>query len=693
MPAQHRLTPLTKALLRQAFSPKLASRTLGLALTLPLMAQVQAQEIHFNIVSQSMSAALQEFGRQANMQVLYNPDDVQGKRSNALSGSYSPERAIAAMLNGTGVAYTLKDNSVTIRNHGGNGSLELGTSTISGQGLGTTTEDTGSYTTGAMQTASKLSLTARETPQSVTVITRQRMDDQNMRSLEDVLKATPGISITKDGPQRPTFYSRGFAVENLMTDGLPNDLTHYLSRDMNSSADMAIFDHVEVVRGATGMMQGAGNPSAAINMVRKRPTATPRVTVTGSAGSWDDYRTEIDASNALNESGTLRGRVVAAYQSKGSFQDFVSSERNVFYGITEADLNEDTTFTFGVSNQSGRNNTSWGGLPVAADGSDLHLKRSTYLGSKWEYWDQNNTTAFSRLEYRFANSWKMLLSASKSWSDLNMLGSIPERMGANYDEFGQNIGRYDYEDQQNSYDGYVTGPFSLFGRTHELVVGASRRDLTFKGKGLPIDLETHTNIYKPSGIPKPDMSANPWTQRRTSQLEGTYVTTRLSITDDLKLILGGRLDWYDYDVTTTWNGKASASSLPNKVTRHLTRYAGAIYDLDQNHSVYVSYTDIFKPQTELDASNGALKPIEGKNYELGIKGEYFDGKLNASAAIFRIDQENRAKALHPDLCRPGTACYEAAGQVRSEGIELEINGTLAPGWDCLLYTSPSPRDS
>ena len=350
MPAQHRLTPLTKALLRQAFSPKLASRTLGLALTLPLMAQVQAQEIHFNIVSQSMSAALQEFGRQANMQVLYNPDDVQGKRSNALSGSYSPERAIAAMLNGTGVAYTLKDNSVTIRNHGGNGSLELGTSTISGQGLGTTTEDTGSYTTGAMQTASKLSLTARETPQSVTVITRQRMDDQNMRSLEDVLKATPGISITKDGPQRPTFYSRGFAVENLMTDGLPNDLTHYLSRDMNSSADMAIFDHVEVVRGATGMMQGAGNPSAAINMVRKRPTATPRVTVTGSAGSWDDYRTEIDASNALNESGTLRGRVVAAYQSKGSFQDFVSSERNVFYGITEADLNEDTTFTFGVSN-------------------------------------------------------------------------------------------------------------------------------------------------------------------------------------------------------------------------------------------------------------------------------------------------------------------------------------------------------
>ncbi|MFJ2338944.1 TonB-dependent siderophore receptor [Pseudomonas protegens] len=684
MPAQHRLTPLTKALLCQAFSPKIASRTLGLALTVPLMAQVQAQEIHFNIAAQSMASALQEFGRQANMQVLYSPDDVQGKRSNALTGSYAPERAIAAMLNGTGVAYTLKDNSLTILNRTSSGTLELGTSTISGQNLGSTTEDTGSYTTGPMQTASKLALTARETPQSVTVITRQRMDDQNMRTLEDVLKSTPGIAITKDGPQRSTFYSRGFAVENLMTDGLPNDLSHYLSRDMNSAPDMAIFDRVEVVRGATGMMQGSGNPAAAVNMIRKRPTATPRVTITGSAGSWDNYRTEFDASNALNDSGTLRGRVVTAYENKDSFQDHVSSERSVFYAITEADLNEDTTFTFGASNQNANNNSAWGGLPVARDGSDLHLKRSSYLGSDWEYWDQDNTTAFTRLEYRFANSWKMLLSASKSWSDVKMHGSLPERtMDSDYLEFGQYIGRYEYEDQQNSYDGYVTGPFSLFGRTHELVVGASRRDLSFKGKGNAESYATNTNIYRPSSIPKPDMSATPWTQRRTSQQEGTYITTRLNITDDLKFILGGRLDWYDFDVTTAWNGKPNSSSLPNKVTRHLTRYAGAIYDLDQNHSVYVSYTDIFRPQTELDTQNNALKPIEGKNYELGIKGEYFDGSLNASAAIFRIDQENRAKEVtNRNLCTPaGTTCYEAAGAVRSEGIELEINGSLAPGWE------------
>ena len=153
------------------------------------------------------------------------------------------------------------------------------------------------------------------------------------------------------------------------------------------------------------------------------------------------------------------------------------------------------------------------------------------------------------------------------------------------------------------------------------------------------------------------------------------------MTDSLKVILGGRLDWYDYDVETSWNGVKYASSLPNKVTRHLTRYAGVIYDLDQHHSVYASYTDIFRPQTELDSQNNALKPIEGKNYEIGIKGEYLDGALNTSAAIFRIDQENRAKQLDLNQCPTGNTCYEAAGEVRSEGIELEINGALAQGWE------------
>lgn len=139
------------------------------------------------------------------------------------------------------------------------------------------------------------------------------------------------------------------------------------------------------------------------------------------------------------------------------------------------------------------------------------------------------------------------------------------------------------------------------------------------------------------------------------------------MSEPLSLILGGRLDWYAFD--------DSASSENNyKITRNLTRYAGLVYDLDANHSVYVSYTDIFKPQSDKGLDGKVIVPVVGENYEVGIKGEYFEGALNASMAVFQIDQKNRAQDL-PDYkgcgSGPTSACYEAAGLVRSRGVDLK----------------------
>ncbi|MCY1336146.1 Ferripyoverdine receptor [compost metagenome] len=645
---------------------------------------VQQQVLRFDLPAASLAQTLNAIARQSDQVVSLEPVLVRGKQAPAIHGEMTAAQALQRALEGSGLRLrTTAGGNYGVEPAGDDsGALELGATSINAASLGASTEGTGSYTTGAMQTATKLPLSIRETPQSVTVITRQRMDDQGMKTLEDVLKSTPGISMTKNGPQRPNFYARGFAVESLMTDGLSSELSHYLSRDMNSSPDMAIYDRVEVVRGSTGMMQGSGNPAAAINLVRKRPTASPYLAITGSAGSWDNYRAEVDASNALNEPGTLRGRVVTAYQTKQSFQDVADSERSVLYAIGEADLSDWTTVTLGASDQNSNNTSSWGGLPTAKDGSDLHLSRSTYLGNAWEYWDQDNTTLFTRLERRFDNDWKLLLAASRTWSDLAMHGTQVERIyWVDEDQFGQYVGQYRYKDRQNSYDAYVSGPFQAFGRSHELVVGASQRELIFQGNGNYLDDELDMDIFAwdPNSVPKRDLDMSYWQQERSSRQKGGYVTSRFNLRDDLKLIVGGRLDWFDYDATTRNGTRSTHSSY--EVTRHVTRYAGLIYDIDAHHSVYASYTDIFKPQSELTASGQGLEPIEGKNHELGIKGEYFDGRLNASAALFRIDQENRAQSLERNQCSDLVpSCYEAAGVVRSEGIELEINGSLAPGW-------------
>jgi len=214
------------------------------------------------------------------------------------------------------------------------------------------------------------------------VITRQRMDDQAMTSVNDVVKNTPGLFLSQSsGPGRQTYSSRGFDIDNMMFDGLPSAYSGYAN---SVQPNLAMFDRVEVIRGATGLVTGAGNPSAAINFVRKRPTATPQVSITGAAGSWDDYRMELDASSALNDSGTLRGRVVGSYRDANSFRDNETSDHGLFYAISEADLSEDTTATLGFSRQEDQTNFFWGGLPIGTDGHHLNLPRSTNPGSDWE---------------------------------------------------------------------------------------------------------------------------------------------------------------------------------------------------------------------------------------------------------------------------------------------------------------------
>lgn len=539
--------------------------------------------------------------------------------------------------------------------------LELDATSITSEQLGATTEGTGSYTTGPMQTATKLPLTMRETPQAVTVITRQRMDDQAMTSVNDVVKNTPGLFLSQSsGPGRQTYSSRGFDIDNIMYDGLPSSYSGYT---MGVQPNLAMFDRVEVIRGATGLVTGAGNPSAAINMVRKRPTFTPQLSVTGAAGSWDDYRGEFDASGPLNDSGTLRGRMVGSYRDADSFRDKEQSDHGLFYGIAEADLSDSTTASLGFSRQEDQTNFFWGGLPLGTDGHHLNLPRSTYPGTDWENKKLRVDTVFGDIEHRFDNDWKLHFAGSTSTLDGMFSGTYLSR----YDGPLETTAWQSKQDEkQTAFDTYASGPVEAFGRTHEVVIGTSKRiyDNTSKDyspydTGLPI------------GAPKPDFVRDGKTHNITTQ-DAVYLTTRLSLADPLTLILGGRLDWYDYD--------DRSGDGDYKVTRNLTRYGGLIYKLDDHHSVYASYTDIFTPQTSQDLSGKLLDPIVGENYEIGIKGEYFDGALNASLAVFQTDQKNRSTEAATQLGCPVLTCYEASGLVRSQGIDMELQGALTENW-------------
>jgi len=340
--------------------------------------------------------------------------------------------------------------------------LELGATEISSDALGSTTEGSGSYTTGSMSTATKLPMSMRETPQAVTVITRQRMDDQAMTSVNDVVKATPGLFLDySNGPGRQSYSSRGFDIDNLMYDGIPSGYTGWV---VGAQPNLAMFDRVEVVRGATGLVTGAGNPSAAINFVRKRPLAEQKVTLTGAAGSWDDYRGEIDASSPLNDSGTLRGRVVASYRDANSYVDDVEEDHGLFYAVTEADLSDDTSLMLGLSHQKDKTNYFWGAMPTALDGHHMGFSRSYNPGTDWENKDQEINTLFAELHHRLANDWKLQLNANYSQQDATFTGSYQSRWAGLQAPLQRTVYQSKHQENQTGLDGFVSGPFELLGR-------------------------------------------------------------------------------------------------------------------------------------------------------------------------------------------------------------------------------------
>jgi outer membrane receptor for ferric coprogen and ferric-rhodotorulic acid len=662
------------------FRPSLCSLTGLLAIGLPSV--VLAAPVHLNLPAQDLSASLTQLSQATGMHIAYDAAQVTGKQAPAINGSLEPGQALNHLLAGSGLSAQVQGNSARVIRPplaAGDGTMTLGDINIDSQtssvaGLATT-EGSGSYTTGSMSTATKLPLSIRETPQSVSVITRQRIDDQGMNDLNDVVKYAPGITLRKFGSDRQQFLARGFTIDNLMYDGLPTIVSNF-TLDTISGADLAMYDRVEVVRGATGLMTGAGSPSATLNLVRKRPTATPQVSVTTSAGSWDRYRTEVDASNKLNESGTLRGRVVTAYEKGNSFVDERDKERQTFYGVLEADLNDSTTWTLGASKQRDDATSDWGSLPSGRNGENLHLPRSTFLSNDWAYWDRDNISVFTDLTHRFDNGWSAKLAAARIWAESDMFSSYMTTSGAT--GFGQASGQYDTTDVQTNLDGSLSGPFQLFGREHDLMFGVSRREEKFDQTGGYYG-STPINIYdfNPHSIPKPDISTRTgYESKNTATEDGVYAAARFNPIDPLHIIVGSRISWYDYK-------NRSANTGDYKVTQEVTPYAGVVYDLNETYSAYASYTEIFKPQNQQDVGGGILDPMTGESYEIGLKGEYLDGGLNASLALFDMTQENRAYAIpdQPATCQQqNRTCYEAAGEVRSRGIDAEVTGALTPDW-------------
>jgi len=659
----------------------------------------------YDIPAGALGPALTRYASESGINIAIDPALVAGRTTRGLSGQFAPRDGLARLLAGSGLegqpagaagyvlrATTAPDASV------------LPEVQVSADGLRDgKTEDTASYT--GSTSATKLNLSLRETPQSVSVITRQQMDDQALNTVQDVLNQTTGISIDKStSTQEYTqVYSRGFAVDTYMFDGIPTS-----SQLEGITFDTAIYDRVEVVRGATGLVSGTGSPAAAVNLVRKRPTREFSGSVAASAGSWDRYRAEADLSGSLVDNGRIRGRIVAAHQDYGSFVSRAKQKKDVFYGVIEADLTDSTLLTAGLVYQDDRMDQASRGFPLFfSDGSQTSFSRRMNGASDWSYYDRKQTSLFASLEHTFANDWIAKAVINRSENDYDALQGYAQNGYPNRDTGaggGLWLANWHGKPKQTSVDLYATGPFTLLGRKHDLVFGvsASRYEqggATYPNWRLPGYDASIPNIFNWNGhSPKPVFEGTETGSSKTREEElGLYATARLRPTERFSVILGGRYTDWKRDVDSNYyDGTQVSDRLREK--GKITPFAGVVYDLDANWSVYASYTSIFKPQAYRDRNNSFLPPVEGDNYELGVKGEFFGGALNASAAVFELKQDNLAEKDPDNIWVTGggggSYAYRTVQGATARGIEMEISGELQPGWQMIAgYSYRQLKDS
>ncbi|TWC23249.1 MULTISPECIES: TonB-dependent siderophore receptor [unclassified Pseudomonas] len=571
--------------------------------------------------------------------------------------------------------------------------LELGATNVTAQGLGSTTENTESYTTGAMSTATRLNLSIKETPQSVSVVTRQQMDDFKLGTLSEAMSQTTGVVVQHNDSDRVSYSSRGYSINNFQIDGMLNTFSY-----MKSDSDTIIYDRIEVVRGATGLTTGAGDPSATINMVRKRPTAQWEAQTGVSGGSYDDYYSYVDVGGPLAFDGRLRGRGVLAYRDSGSYRDKYALQREVGYGILEADLTDDTVLAVGYDYQNKQvQGTSWGTVPYwNADGSKANLGRSTNMATPWSSWPLKDKTAFATLDQQLGADWHLKAAYTHRESDTDGKiyyggGGFPE---ADRSGMIANVSHMVGTQKMKAYDFNVSGPYSLFGREHEMMIGygeAERSEdnpYTVDGPRSP-DYEKVPDWKYMGGIPKfPDTVTGLKGSDESTRQKAGYLATRLTLTDDLHAVLGSRYGTWEisrkanqYDGNLQLTGVESTSQKHNDMW---TPYAGLLYDITPEYTAYVSYTDIFKPQDERDSNHNYLEPVVGSNYELGLKGSLLEERLNLATAVFWSKQDNVAElddSVPPDPVT-GEEFFKSGGKGNKvQGFEAEVSGEVMAGWN------------
>jgi outer membrane receptor for ferric coprogen and ferric-rhodotorulic acid len=562
-----------------------------------------------------------------------------------------------------------------------------------------------------MVASTRLALTVRETPQSISTIGRLRLDEESVFSVNDALKDVTAVHVSFYDTQRPLYFARGFQITDFQIDGIPT-----YSGSTNQEYDTALYERVEVIRGANGLTSGAGIPSATVNLVRKRPGKAYAASARTTVGSWDFYRAEADVNVPLTTDGKYRSRFVVAGQDAESFRDRYAEKKLAWLASVEGDVTATTTLGVGCQYQDNDpGSPMWGTLPrFASDGSLLELPVGTNFAPNWTQWDRTSETAFVTLDQKLGENWQVRAAYNRTEGYVYSLrvyatpvgtGAFPDTNTGGGLALLAGLGETD--DVRDNIDVYVTGKVELFGRQHDVVAGWNMNNLEADSPGfVSIASATSPNYWRyvipdyrtyDGNVPAPTITRNGAARQVAfTEQSGFYASLRYRVADPLSVIVGARVSqWETWTENYGVSGARTADSSKYKVSDEVTPYVGAVYDINSVWSAYASYTDVFRPQNNKGIDGELLDPVLGSNVEGGLKAEFFAKRFQVSLGVFETKQDNLAAIIEPRVNIPNSTtefAYVGVGGTKSTGFELELSGHITSDWSANLgYANTNTR--
>jgi len=657
--------------------------TLALLVTLggllradPATAQETQEQYRFDIPAGRLESALVEFSNISGVTVSFTPDVVRGLESSGLSGSYTPAQALERLLAGSGLTARFTGaTTVTLAEAGvqdGDGPLQLGPITVSGEAESAYGPVEG-YRASRSATATRTDAPIMETPASVQVVPEQVFKDQASLRLRDVYRNISGVQAGFTGGAVSATESaiiRGFEDFRIYRNGFRLD-------DV-APVDLANVERVEVLKGPASVLFGLGEPGGILNVVTKRPVNDTFAVLEQEVGNYDRFRTTFDANARLSEDGTWLGRLNLAYTNDDTFRDHKGIERIFFAPTLTWQPSDATSLTLDFSYRDEEDPFDHG-LAFSADGEPV-ADVSTFLGEPDFRREREEIFA----GYTFTHEFSDHLTFHNTF----MYQNIESRLNS-FRHFGStnpdNTVNRTFDRSVPKGETFMT----VFQLTSEFATGPVKHD-ALVGVDLRLDPKSGNTQNGPRSrgpfpidIVNPQFGQfgeivfdNPSFFESETKWIGVYLQDQIKLLDDrLHILLGGRFDSVDQDVTfitPTFNFS------DDQTDSEFTGRVGALYEVTDWLSPYVSVAQSFNPTSPFTTSVDGLDPEEGIGYEGGVKLSFFEGRLTSTLAAFQILKENVPVT---DENNPGFSIN--GGELRSRGFEMDIAGELAPGWQVI----------